>query len=68
MTLYRIEFVAPTTFVAYVDADSESAARQAFVDGDVDEIFPADYETYAEGQSLDEFTSTTVIKVEAGEW
>jgi hypothetical protein len=26
---YRIEFVVPTTFYAYVEADSESAARQA---------------------------------------
>jgi hypothetical protein len=42
MQRYRIEFVVPTTFYAYVEADSEPAARQAFIDGDVDESGPVD--------------------------
>jgi len=39
MTRYRIEFEAPITLYAYatVEAESESAARQAYIDGDIDD-------------------------------
>ena len=56
---YRIEFWAPTTFVAYVTADSESAARQAFIDGDVDDIAQLDDLP----GSLDEFTEVHLVEV-----
>lgn len=57
---FRVEFVAPTTYVAHVVAQSESAARQAFIDGDVDEIGQLDDLP----RYLDEFTSTEVIDVQ----
>ena len=60
MTTYRIEFVAPATFVAYVDAVSESAARQAFIDGDTDgEILTVEDSV----QYLDEFSSVEIIGI-----
>lgn len=47
MNTYRLVFTQTVTVSAYVDAESESAARQCFIDGDYDDT------------SIDEFLDDT---------
>jgi hypothetical protein len=60
MQRYRVEFTSPTTFYAVVDAESESAARQAFIDSDVNWVELGDDVP----DDLAEFTSVTLVGVE----
>ena len=57
MPTYRLEFSSPTTFYAFVDADSQSAARQCFIDGVTDWIqlgddTPTTLDGFSEGVAL----------------
>jgi hypothetical protein len=46
MAKYRIEWTELRTHTSWVEAESESAARQAFIDEDLDEDFLVGVDTH----------------------
>lgn len=42
--LYRLDFTVTTRHVGYVEAESESAARQAYIDNDLDLDYDEDFD------------------------